>query len=83
MITTIEYISTYIRDGYRLMQIAKPIDIIRCRGTIDECIAAREALLVSGESYASFYFQAHYPVGHPEYPNAGGCWVMYDLITGR
>ena len=82
----LEYTTTYVRTEFRLMQaINSGYDLELTRGTIEECIAAREAYFEKDPKkfpMRAFYFQAHYPNGHPEYPGAGGCWVKYDLLTG-
>lgn len=74
----IECIVRYFISEYRLMQKQKTTDKELARGSIDEVIAARE--LVPEDEQKSLYFQAHFPNGHPNFPNMGGCWVLYDLL---
>ena len=75
----------YIRDGFRLMKDEGNVQTEIARGSIDTCIAAREKELGNDYSEASFqkyYFQGHYPLGHPDFPGSGACWVYYDPFKG-
>ena len=80
----LEYTTLYVRSEYRLMQaVQSGFDKELAVGTIDEVIAAREAYFEKDPKafpMHAFYFQAHYPNGHPMYPGAGSCWVKHDLL---
>lgn len=83
MYDTITDTREYIIDRYRLMRARNSGDVELIQGTIDACIAMREIYLDKGDPYGSFYFQAHCPNGHPDFPGSSNCWVWYDLVRGR
>jgi hypothetical protein len=81
----ITYTKQYFCTEYRLMKDEGNVHTEIARGSIDTCIAAREKELGNDYSEASFqkyYFQGHYPLGHPDFPGSGACWVYYDPFRG-